>query len=84
MVIKEQIGFRSKGMMAENEDWWHLCYDTDTQEFYVEHSWHYVQVRGLCTDGGSERVGGDDWRGQGSEKIPAAKKKILSQVDSQA
>tara|TARA_B100000949_G_C14267225_1_gene445597 strand:+ start:1472 stop:1672 length:201 start_codon:yes stop_codon:yes gene_type:complete len=65
--------------MAENEDWWDLCYDTDTGEFYVEHRWSYVQINGLKTSSGTEKHDAEAWTGPGAEKIPALKEQFLAQ-----
>ena len=78
-IRKKQIAKRTKGPMAENEDWWDLCFDTDTGEFYVEHSWSHVQISSLKADSGTKRHDADTWSGQGAEKIPTIKKQLLEQ-----
>jgi hypothetical protein len=67
--------------MAENEDWWRLCYDTDTKEFYVLHKWDYVQINGLHQNAGEEKHHADTWRGVGAGKIVDAKKRLLEKAN---
>ena len=79
-VLKTQIASRTKGSMAENEDWWHLCYDTETKEFFVAHEWSYVKINGLTPNNGSSREDADGWSGPGAEMIPGAKKQLLERA----
>jgi hypothetical protein len=81
-ILKHQIAKRVKGSMAEKEDWWHACYDTDTKEFFIEHSWDHVQINGLSQDAGSSRHSIDDWNGEGRDNIPAAKEQLLAEAQS--
>ena len=80
-ILREQLGTRTKGPMAENEDWWNLCYDTDSREFYVEHSWSYVKINGLSVDSGKSRESAEGWNGRGAENIPGAKQRLLEQAN---
>lgn len=43
---------RTKGPMAENEDWWYLV-DGDNGEKLVEHEWDHVRINGLARNSGS-------------------------------
>lgn len=79
-ILSEELGSRTKGPMAENEDWWRLCYDTDTGAFYVLHKWDYVQINGLNQNAGEEKHDADTWRGEGAGKIADAKKRLVEQA----
>ncbi|MDO9489109.1 MAG: hypothetical protein Q7J32_12095 [Sphingomonadaceae bacterium] len=79
-VLSEQIGSRTKGPMGEKEDWWRLCYDTNSKEFYVEHDWSHTSLNALKTDSGTERHDPDKWTGTGSEKIEGAKARLLARA----
>ncbi|QGY80811.1 hypothetical protein [Sphingorhabdus lacus] len=68
--------------MAENEDWWWLCYDTDAKEFYVLHQWDHVQINGLRQDADEEKHDVDTWRGEGAEKIAEAKERLLEHANT--
>lgn len=83
-ILHEQLAKRAKGGMAENEDWWHLCYDTDTEKFYVEHSWSYLDRKSLRVDSGSSQEDAESFFGQGSEKIPEARARLLERVKTEA
>ncbi len=80
-ILSEHLATRTKGSMAENEDWWRLCYDTDSKEFFVEHEWSYVKVNGLRVDSGTTRHDPDTWNEQGAENIPGAKERLLERAD---
>lgn len=81
-ILSEQIATRTKGPMAENEDWWSLCYDTDSEEFFIEHQWSYVKINGLSVDSGTAREPVEGWNGRGSENIFAAKNRLLKQANA--
>ena len=81
-ILSEELGSRTKGPMAENEDWWRLCYDTDTKELYVLHKWDYVQINGLRQNAGEEKHDPDTWRGEGAGKTAEAKGRLMEQANS--
>jgi hypothetical protein len=80
-ILSEQLATRTKGPMAENEDWWRLCYDTDTKEFFVEHEWSYVKINGLKTNSGKSKHDVDTWGGEGAEAIERAKERLLERAN---
>ena len=82
-VYKELLEKRTKGSLMEKEDWWYLCYDSDSQKFYVEHEWDYMNPYKIGA--GDHRSGNtnheaDGWTGEGADKIEAAKTKLLERV----
>jgi hypothetical protein len=79
-ILKEEIASRTKGPMAENEDWWRLCYDTNTNRFFVEHAWDHVKINGLTQDAGTSEHDADTWKGQGAANIPDARKRLKERV----
>jgi hypothetical protein len=66
--------------MAENEDWWSLCYNTDTKAFFVEHGWHHVRINGLKANSGTDTYEAETWTEQGADAIPGAKAQLLKQA----
>ncbi len=83
-IYREQIAKRIKGSLAENEDFWTLCYDSDQQRFYVEHSWDYMNPYKLSEKGdrGTSNHDADTWTGEGAEKIPDAKQRLLKEASA--
>lgn len=81
-ILKEQIATRTKGSMAENEDWWYLCYDTDKSTFFVEHEWHHVKINGLKVDSGTSVHDANTWTGSGSENVEGAQKRLLERANT--
>ena len=79
-ILKKEIGKRIKGALMENEDWWHVCYDTDTENFYVEHSWSYTDAYKVSkgTDSGTSIHDIENWTGTGAENVQAAKQSLLN------
>ncbi|WP_141740479.1 hypothetical protein [Bosea sp. BIWAKO-01] len=82
MILFEQLASRIKGPPAENEDWWHLCYNSDTNEFYVEHEWSHVPIDGLQLNGGTEKHDANAWVGPGAEHIPHARNMLLDRANA--
>lgn len=77
-IERVEIDRRIKGGMNEDEQWWYLCLDTDTGEFFIEHQWDYVNRFNVSqASRGTERIEIEDYRGRGSEKIEAAKAELL-------
>ncbi len=56
--LTRQLESHAKGALAEREDWWHLVFDTDANELYVEHSWSHTNAYRVSkgTDEGTERL----------------------------
>jgi hypothetical protein len=80
-ILKEQIAKRVKGSLAENEDWWHLCYDTDANEFFVEHEWDHVNAYRVSEHSSdTERHAAEGWTGPGSGNLADARAKLLERA----
>ncbi len=81
--LREQIAQRIKGSLAETEDFWTLCYDTDTGQFQVEHMWSHMNPYKIgAGDNGTSMHDADAWTGEGSAKIPEAKARLLAKANS--
>jgi len=83
-VSKTQLHFQAKGSLAEREDWWWLCYDTDTTEFHVEHEWDHMDPYhlGEASDKGTARMSIDQWQaagGPGLDNYELARTKLLKE-----
>ena len=81
-VYKEMIDRRINGSFAQNEDYWYLCYDSDADNFYVEHEWDHMNPYKLSDPGesGSSRHDADTWEGPGSDKIADARQRLLEKM----
>lgn len=81
-VHREQIAQRVKGSLAENEDFWTLCYDSDEKRFWVEHYWSHMNPYKLSEPGnhGTSTHDADTWAGEGREKIEDAKARLLEKA----
>lgn len=55
MVKRIQFHEKAKGVVSENEDWWHL-YIEDDGEQYVVHSWQHLDGKTLKIREGKERL----------------------------
>lgn len=62
---------RTKGPMANDEDWWRLIVDSETGEMRVEHEWSHTRINGLQTDSGSKLFTLDEFHA--SDEPPRAK-----------
>lgn len=84
-IYKEQLVYRTKGPLAQREDWYRLCYDTGTAEFFVEHEWDYVNPYKLGSgdsSSGTTRHSADEWTGEGSDRIEATKQILLERAQT--
>lgn len=84
-ILTEQLEYTAKGSLNETEDWWTLCYDTDVNEFYVEHQWDHMDPYKLGNNSGSHgtsRLSADKYIGPGSHKLDEAKRKLLEKAKS--
>jgi hypothetical protein len=79
-ILSEEIARRVQGHMGQNEDWWHLRYNTETETFTVRHSWSHTQMKSLKTNDGENDYPADIWTGDGANNIPKAKEKLLAQL----
>lgn len=72
-----------KGSLAEREDFWTLCYDSEAAYFYVEHEWDHMNPYKLGageSSRGTARVAADDGNGEGVHEIAAAKARLLEKA----
>jgi hypothetical protein len=81
-ILKRKIAQRIKGSLQEREDWWYLCYDTDSREFSVEHEWHHMDAYrvGSRANEGRKQEPLEHYRGAGLEKIEQAKAELLAEA----
>ena len=45
-LLTRELHRSSRGPVLNDEDQWHLVFDTDSKHLYVEHRWTHVDVRG--------------------------------------
>lgn len=56
-LLRKQFHYHAGGHMGESEDWWHLVWDDQTRDLYVEHSWDRVRIAKLDEhNAGSRRI----------------------------
>lgn len=73
-VLKHEIARSIRGSFGQTEDWWRLCYDTDADEFFIEHEWdHANPYRGGPSNSGKKRHDAASWDGPGHEELNNAK-----------
>ena len=74
-VFKEELEKRIKGALMEDESWWYLCFDSDADEFWVEHDWDRVNPYNLkeAADVGSRRMPLEGYTGPGAVRIEELK-----------
>jgi hypothetical protein len=81
-MIKREIAKQAKGSLAEREDWWRLCYDTHSREFFVEHEWHHMDAykSDAPSNEGTERHDVEGYDGMGSENLEGAMAELLAEA----
>lgn len=79
-ILREEISKRIKGTLQQTEDWWYLCYDTNSQRFFVLHQWDHVSLNNLSQNAGEEEHEADTWKGHGADKIASAKERLLERA----
>ena len=81
MIFKEQLAYRQKGSLAEREDWYRLCYDSSTGEFYVEHEWDYVNPYNVReASSGTSKHDAVSWDGEGADRLEEAKRALMAKA----
>jgi len=68
-VHKRELAYRSNGLDARKEDWWHLVLETDPPGLYVEHTWAHATLAPDQVDRGAERFGINDFLSMGGEEV---------------
>lgn len=83
-IYREMIERRIKGSLAQHEDYWYLCYDSDADSFYVEHQWDHMNPYKVSEPGSSGEARHDieTWSGPGSAKIEEAKQRLLEKANA--
>lgn len=83
-VFKEELRKRVKGALMEDESWWHLCYDSDSKQFWIEHSWDRVNPYklGEGSDVGSTRSEVEAYTGPAADRIEELKEKLVGQANA--
>jgi len=67
-LLKRELHRSVKGPVQNDEDWWHLVFDTDAKRLYVEHRWAHVDVRGAGeANSGTEQFDIADYLRQGGQ-----------------
>ena len=85
-ILKREIHRKVRGSLAQDEDWWRLCYDTHAREFFVEHEWSHVDPYRTDNpfDVGTRTFSVDSYRGPHARRIPALQAKLLAVANRQA
>ncbi len=85
-ILTRELRHKARGPRLQEQDWWHLCYDTDTREFFVEHRWHHRNPDKLNgpADLGRDCVGMEMYRTRNSRKVEQAKAELLAEAGHEA
>lgn len=80
-ILTFELAKSAKGSLAEREDWWNLCMDTETGELWIEHAWDHVDAYNVSkVNRGTSRHSVDGWTGPGSKNIEAGIAKLKEQA----
>ncbi len=79
-ILKREIHRTVRGSLAQDEDWWRLCYDLHAREFFVEHEWSHIDPLRADTpfDVGTRTISVESYHGPHARRIPALKAKLLA------
>lgn len=79
-ILKEELARGPTGPLNENDNWWRLCYDTDTTEFYVEHEMDGLKINNQQPFAVVNRHDAEFWNGRGAANIPSARERLLKRA----
>lgn len=79
-ILKEELARGQTGPLNENDNWWRLCYDTDANEFFVEHEMDGLKSNNKQPYAVVNRHDADTWGGRGASNLPSAKKRLLERA----
>jgi len=72
VILKYELDSSVNEAVPQDGDWWTLCYDTETEIFYVDHEWNRADPsrpdRQVQT-GIRRHLNAGSWRGRGSNKL---------------
>jgi hypothetical protein len=80
VILKELIAKGTTGPLDENDNWWRLCYDTATSEFFVEHEMDGLKPNNQQPFAAVNHHSVETWGGRGVAEIPAAKERLLKRA----
>jgi hypothetical protein len=67
-LLKRELHKASRSPVLNDEDQWHLVFDTDSKRLYVEHQWAHVDVRGpTVADSGTAQLDIAEYLNQGGQ-----------------
>src|SRR4051812_49548226 len=67
-LLKRELHRASRGPILNDEDQWHLVFDTDSKRLYIEHRWTHVDVRGPgIAESGTAQLDIADYLSQGGQ-----------------
>ena len=67
-LLKRELHRASRDPILNDEDQWHLVFDTDSKRLYVEHQWTHVDVRGPdAAESGTAQLDLADYLNQGGQ-----------------
>ena len=73
-ITRTRIHAKVKGALAENEDWWVLIVDTESDNKTVEHEWSHTNAYGPGQNSGMTSMTVDEFLGSDADN--AAKDKL--------
>src|SRR3954470_6588447 len=67
-LLKRELHKASRSPVLNDEDQWHLVFDTDSKRLYVEHRWTHFDVRGPdVADSGTTQLDIAEYLNQGGQ-----------------
>ena len=66
-LLKRELHRASRAPTLNDEDHWHLVFDTDSKRLYVEHRWTHADVRGPDAESGTAQLDLADYLNQGGQ-----------------
>lgn len=80
-ILKEELERGQTGSLSENDNWWRLCYDTESGQFYVEHEMDGLKANNQQPFAVTNHHDADTWSGRGAARIPDAKGRLLDRAN---
>jgi len=75
-----ELDKRTKGSLAETEDWWRLMREQDGS-YFVEHQWSHTKLKSLTTDAGEQKIAIDDFLASDEPAASKARAKLQAMRD---
>lgn len=79
-TLKRKQIHQTASSMGNNEDWWTLIFDSESNSIYVEHEWSYTPLGGGSTDSGKENFSIEEFLNQGGNR--SEHRQLIEMIES--